>query len=169
MPLLLLHGLDEVNNNLEGMRLSITPLQDTQGVNDFVFATEIRSTVGDAVSLYFMLSDAEKNLGQHGYNPSGLRYIPVAGSTLQCIFTNINNRKQFNRWATQPFAQDSSIWQVPVLATDPVSGTVSMRFILTEPNGNAGGITKTCSLQACFLVDGRPQMGDPQPVGPFGY
>jgi hypothetical protein len=151
------------------MRLSITPLQDAQGVNDFIYATEIRSTVGDATELYFQLSDAEKNLTQHGYNPGGMRYIPAAGATLQVTLKNIDNRKQFTRFATQPFPQDLSIWKVPVLATDPVSGTVSMKFVLTEPNGAAGGITKTATLQACFLVDGTNTVGNPRPMNPWGF
>ena len=151
------------------MRLNITPLQDAQGVNDFIYATEIRSTVGDAVDLYFMLSDAEKNLTQHGYNPGGMRYIPAANATLQITFKNIDNRKQFTRFATQPFPQDLSIWKVPVLATDPVSGTVSMKFVLTEPNGVAGGITKSCFLNACFLVDGTNTVGNPRPMASWGF
>ena len=151
------------------MRLSIAPLQDVQQVNDYVYATEVQSTAGDPVDLYFQLSDAEKNLGAHGYNPSGLRYMPVAGSTLQVVFLNINTRKQFARFATQPFAQDPSIWKVPVLATDPVSGTVSMKFVLTEPNGSAGGITKKCSLNANFLCSGTDTTGNPRPENPWGF
>ena len=151
------------------MRLNVTPLDDVEDVNDFRYATEVKSTAGDAVELYFQLSDATKNLAQGGFNPSGLRYIPVIGSTLQVIVQNINNRKQFNRWATQPFANDPSVWKLPILATDPVSGTVSFKFVLTEPNGAAGGITKTCSLQACFLVDGTDTVGNPRPENPWGF
>ena len=150
------------------MRLKVTPLIDVQNINDFKYATEVQSNAGDPITLYFQLSDAEKNLSSQGFNPSGLRYAPVALSTLQIVVANINNRKQFNRWATQPFLQDPSIWSVPILATDPVSGTVSMKFILTEPNGNAGGITKTCSLQACFLVDGTDTVGNPRPENFWG-
>ena len=132
------------------MKLNVTVLDDVVGVNDFHYATEVRSTAGDAIELFFQLSDATKNLPQFGYNPGGLRYIPPVGSTLQCVFLNINTRKQFSRFATQPFAQDLSIWKIPLLATDPVSGTVNMRFTLTEPSGPAGGITKTTSLRAAF-------------------
>jgi hypothetical protein len=151
------------------MKLQITVLDDVVGVNDFHYVTEVQSTVGDACELFFQLSDATKNLSQFGYNPSGLRYLPPADSTLQCVFLNINTRRQFSRFATQPFAQDPSIWKVPVLATDPVSGTVSMKFILTEPNGVAGGITRTCSLNANFLNSGTDTTGNPRSTTPWGF
>ena len=150
------------------MKLKAIPLIDVEDQNDFRYATEVSSTAGDPVDLYFQLSDAEKQLAQHGFNPSGLRYMPKAGSTLQVIFLNVNTRKQFNRFASQPFTQDPSVWKVSVLATDPLSGTVSIKFILTEPNG-VGGITKTCSLNACFLVDGPEAVGNPRPESPWGF
>ena len=145
------------------MKLEATPLIDCQNVNDFTYATEVQSTAGDPVDLYFQLSNAEKNLGQSGFNPSGLRYMPVVGSSLKVTFININNCKQFTRYATQPFTQDPSIWKVQVLASDPLSGTVSCKFVLNEPSGT-GTVTKTCYLQANFLCDHpMPYVGNPRP------
>jgi len=113
------------------MKLNVTVLDDVEDVNDYHYATDVKSNAGDPIQLYFQLSDASKNLAQAGYNPSGLRYVPVSGATLQITFLNINNRKQFTRFASQPFTQDPSIWSVPILATDPVSGTVSCKFVLS--------------------------------------
>jgi hypothetical protein len=145
------------------MKLRATPLIDCQNVNDFTYATEVSSTTGDPVDLYFQLSNAEKNISTQGYNPSGLRYMPVAGSNLKVTFQNINNCKEFTRYATQPFSQDPSIFKVQVLASDPVAGTVSMKFVLNEPSGT-GTITKTCYLQANFLCDRpMPYVGNPRP------
>ena len=132
------------------MKLKITPLIDAMGVNDFVYATEIQSTVGTPIDLYFQLFDAEKNLSSHGWNPDGLRYMPPVNSTLQVIFQNVDDLGVINRFASQPFPQDPSIWKVTVLATDPIQGTVNMRFILTEPSG-VGFITKMTALRAAFL------------------
>jgi hypothetical protein len=151
------------------MQLKVTVLDDVEDANDYRYATEIQSTAGDPVDLFFQLSDATKNLASHGFNPSGLRYMPAAGSTLKVTFLNINTRKQFARFATQPFVQDPSIWKVPVLATDPVSGTVSMTFQLMEPNGVAGGITKSASLNANFLCVGTDTIGNPRPTSPWGF
>ena len=151
------------------MRLAVSPLQDVQNVNDFKYCTEVQSTVNDAIDLWFQLQDKEKNLSSHGFSPSGLRYCPPANSTLQVTFLNLNNRKQFTRFASQPFSsQDPSIFKVSILATDPVSGTVSCRFVLTEPSG-VGTITKTCSLNACFLVDGTDTVGNPRSTLPYGF
>ena len=151
------------------MKLSVQVLNDVSGVNSFRYGTEVESTVGDAIELYYQLFDASQNLSRFGFSPSGLRYLPVASSTLQVIFLNINSRKQFSRFASQPFANDLSIWKVPVLATDPASGTVSMKFVLSEPAGSAGSITKTCSLQANFLCAGTDTVGNPRPSNPWGY
>jgi hypothetical protein len=140
------------------MRLAICPLDDVSGVNSYRFATEVQTTAGDATDLYFQLFDASKNLTQHGFNPGGLRYCPAALATLQVTFKNIDTSKQFARFASQPFTQDPSIWKVSVLATDPVSGTVSMKFVLTE-----GTATKTCSLNANFLCSAPPMVGNPTP------
>jgi hypothetical protein len=140
------------------MRLSITPLDDVEDVNNYHFVTEVESTAGDPIDLYFQLSDASKNLTQHGFNPGGLRYCPAVAATLQITFKNVDTSKQFNRFATQPFVQDPSIWKVSVLATDLVTGTVSMKFVLTE-----GVATKTCSLNANFLCSAPPMVGDPKP------
>ena len=151
------------------MELSIRVLNDVVSVNDYAAATEVRSVSGDSVDLWFQLVDSSKRLASHGFNPSGLRYMPAAGSTLQVTFLNINTRKQFARFATQSFPNDLSIWKIPVLATDPVSGTVSMKFVLTEPSGSAGGITKTCSLNANFLCSGTNTIGNPRPENPWGF
>ena len=131
------------------MKLKIIPLIDTQSVNDFVYATEISATAGDAVDLYFQLSDSEKNSPSQGFLPGGLRYMPVAGSTLVVTFKNIDDAKVVTRYASQPFAADPSIWMVSVLPTDPIKGTVTCKFQLTEPAG-LNFTTKTTTLQAVF-------------------
>jgi hypothetical protein len=150
------------------LKLSIRVLTCVVSVNDYGVATEMVSTAGDPIDLWFQLVDDSKNLSSHGFSPPGLRYCPLANSTLQVTFLNLNNRNQFTRFASQPLAQDPSIFKVSILATDPVSGTVSCKFVLTEPSG-AGTITKTCSLNACFLVDGTDTVGNPRSTLPYGF
>lgn len=129
------------------MKLQVLPLIDVQGVNDFVYASQIEMTQGDATDVYFQLVDGEKNLSQHGYNPPGLRYLPQAGATLQVTFINIDDASKVVRFATQPYAQDQSIWKISLLSTDPIAGTVNLKFVLTETI-NSIQTTKTTSTKA---------------------
>jgi len=136
------------NSNLFGMRFAIQPLRDVSNVNDFRYATEIESVAGDATDLYFQLMDSDK---RPTCQSSGLRYMPPALSTLSVTFRNIDNAKVVTRYASQPFAQDPSIWKVSVLSTDPVAGTVNIKFVLTEPSGQTS-IVRTTALRAAFLA-----------------
>lgn len=139
-------------SNLFGMKFSIQPLRDVSNVNDFRYATELECTVGDPTDLYFQLVDQDKLVSPRGYTNAGLRYVPPALSTLQITFKNIDDSKVVTRFASQPYStQDPSIWKVSILATDPISGTVNCKFVLTEPVGEST-LTRTASLKAVFLV-----------------
>jgi hypothetical protein len=133
-------------------KLAVRPLIDVQGVNDYIEAQQLEMNLGDIADFYFQLVDMEKNLQQHGYSPPGLRYFPATGATMAVTFLNLNAAKQFVRTATQPF-DDSSIWKVPLLATDPLAGTVSIKIVLTE-----GSTVRTIYGQAVILVKGFNQL-----------
>lgn len=128
------------------MKLSARPLIEVCDVNDFDVTQQVEFTVGDPFTFYFQLVDLEKNRAQYGWNPAGLRYIPVADATLTLTFLNIDSSKQFVRFAEQPFDQDGSIWSVDVLPSDPISGTVNVKAVLTE-----GTKTSTFSLHGVLL------------------
>lgn len=137
------------------MRLGARPLVDVESVNDFQYSTQLEYHAGDATDFYIQLVDQDKNPTQQGFYPSGLRYCPLANSTLQVTFINISNSKQVVRFASQPFTNDTSIWTVPILATDPLQGTVSIKCVLSENVGtqqNPVTRTRTFNLPAAVLV-----------------
>jgi hypothetical protein len=137
------------------MKFTGRPLINVSGVNDFLYSTQLEFYSGDAVTFYLQLVDLDRNQGQFGFNPAGLRYCPVTGATLSITFTNIDTSKQFSRIATQPFSQDASIWAVSILPTDPVNGTVSVRGNLTENYGTQQAPdlkTRSFYLPAAILV-----------------
>lgn len=105
------------------MMLSCRLLKNVDGVNSFDAATEVTFTEGDAASVYLQLVDEDTKLG---------RYMPAVGATLEVTLDNLDSAKRVVRAATQPFAQDPSIWKVDVLPTDKVAGTVTLRLKLTE-------------------------------------
>jgi hypothetical protein len=136
------------------MQFSARPLIEVSSVNDYIVSQQITMATGDETPCYFQLVDLDKNPGYSGSNPQGLRYIPLTGATLAVSFININTAKRFTRYASQPFAQDPSIWLVTLLATDTITGTVSIRGVLTEDFGTSTPAlkTKTFNLPACILA-----------------
>jgi hypothetical protein len=135
------------------MKLNVVPLIDVNGVNAFKYGTEILNIAGDAVTIYFQLVDSQKTSLVCGYSNYGMRYIPVSGSTLQVTFLNIDDAIQTPtiRYATNPYADDRSIWAVNILSTDPFEGTVNMKFVLTE-NPSTTPVTHTCVVRAIFEI-----------------
>ena len=137
------------------MKLSARPLVDVEGANDFQYSTQLEYYAGDATTFYFQLIDQEKNPAQQGFYPSGLRYCAITGATLQVTFNNVADSKRVVRYATQPFANDTSIWSVSILATDPLEGTVSLKCVLTENSGTQQSPvlrTRTFNLPGMVLV-----------------
>lgn len=116
------------------MLLSVRFLTDVANVNSFEYTPQLEMAAGDGQTMYFQLIDASVDRSEQGFSPAGRRYMPPAGSSLAVTFVNINDAKQFARVAVNPFPGDSSIFSVPVLSTDPVSGTINLNMILTEPN-----------------------------------
>jgi len=130
------------------MKLGIRPLVSVASVNIFSYSQQLELNAGNAATFYFQLFDMDQDKASQGFDPAGKRYIPAAGATLAITFTNIDSAREFTRSATQPFAQDGSIWAVPLLATDPISGTVDIKGVLTE-----SGATKS------FLVHAAVECG----------
>lgn len=126
------------------MLLSARPLKDCVGVNSFEPATELEWTEGDTVDLFFQLIDSQLDKPEQGFSPAGRRYVPAAGATLSCVLENIDDAKQLTRLATQPFANDGSIWKLSILGTDSIRGTPQLRLTLTEGAKVTRGIAKLC-------------------------
>lgn len=122
------------------MLLSARFLNDVANVNSFEHADVAEFTEGDPASVYFVLIDASLDKAIDGFMPSGRRYVPIAGATLQCTVESIDDDKQIVRFATQPFPQDGSIWRLDFLATDKIRGTANLRFKLTEGSIVRSGI-----------------------------
>lgn len=116
------------------MQLSARLLNDVASVNSYETVSSLEFTAGDNQTVYFQLIDASLDRPEQGFNPAGRRYMPPASSTLSLQMLNIDDAKKVTRFCTQPFAQDPSIWAVTILTTDPMAGTVSLKFTLAEPS-----------------------------------
>jgi len=122
-------------------------LGNVSDINHFEFITQVEVFEGTPFDVYIQLIDKDQLPLTKGWEPAGLRYMPVVGATMLIQFQNIDSNKKFNRAAVQPFAQDPSIWKVSLLATDPIRGTVSIRITLTESANQ-----KIAVLQAAILA-----------------
>lgn len=121
------------------MKLAAKALSTVVSVNSFRYLPRAEVSVGDAFDFYFQLVDLEQNPFQPGTAPDGLRYVALAGSTVQVTVLNIDDAVQFTRVATNPFsADDRSIWKASFLSGDPMRGTISLKIVLTE-----GGVART--------------------------
>ncbi len=116
------------------MLLSCRFLIDVANVNNFEQVASVELYSGDTQTVYFQLIDASLDRAEQMFNPAGRRYCPPATSTLQVTLVNVDDALKIVRTATQPYAQDPSIWSVPFLASDPLKGTAALNLVLTEPS-----------------------------------
>ena len=121
------------------MLLSARMLDSVNGVNSYEQVSCVRYFEGDAPAVYFMLIDLSLDRAEAGYMPSGRRYVPAAGATLSVLLDNLDDARKCSRAATQPFAQDLSIWCVQLLPSDSARGTINLKMILTEPTRTLNG------------------------------
>ena len=121
-------------------------LKNVQNVNSWEVANEVKLREGNAATVYFQITDEEQ--ASDLMNGFGLRYMPASGSTMSVTISSINSANVLNKIATQPFPQDSSIWQFNILSTDKASQG-NLMFSLTE-NGivKTGVIAKAVVLQS---------------------
>lgn len=124
-------------------------LQDVNSANSFEYATEHIIFEGGTSTFYFRFFDPTKQLFKNGFVTDYLRYLPNAASTVTVQFNNIDDAVQFTRAATAAFSSDDrSIWQVPILATDNLRGTISLRITL-----NDNGVIRTVFMDSVLLVE----------------
>ncbi len=114
------------------MLLSCRFLTDVSNINSFEYASAAEIAEGDDQTLYFQLVDSSVDRPEQGFQPSGRRYVPADGATLTVTFVNVDDAKQFIRSADHPYEGDTSIWSVPLLSTDPLKGTTSLKMVLTQ-------------------------------------
>lgn len=124
------------------MKLGYCFLDNVKDVNSYETASELELVRGNAGKLYFQLVDANAPLSDDC--DVYLRYLPDAGATVTAVFDHLADSKKIERTATQPFANDPSIWVVDILATDQIALN-SLEVTLTE------GTTVTKAVRLCEL------------------
>ena len=121
------------------MLLSGRMLENVTSVNGYDLVNEVRFTEGDSGYVHFVIIDLNKD---QSMKPPGRRYIPAASSTLSVVIQNVDSSKTITRSASNPYATDTSIWRVQILATDVLKGTFSLKLALTEVSVITRGVIK---------------------------
>lgn len=143
------------------MLLGCQLLENLQNVNNYREVQNLRFSQGDGPSIYLQLLDLTQK--PDGRIP-GLRYMPATGATLECQVQNINDAVTLDRFATQPFSQDPSIWLLQLLPTDTISGTANIRLTLREPLRTLSGI-----LKLALRIDSNTNLDGVLPTPAFTF
>jgi hypothetical protein len=127
------------------MRLAFEILDDVNNVNSFKEVSEYVMVSGNPDILYVRLINLAQPLDPSNtslYN----RYIPGVGATVTANFTSIDDSKSISRAATNPFPGDTSIFSIPILATDSIMPD-SLELTLVD-----GASTYTLELKGTLSV-----------------
>jgi hypothetical protein len=125
------------------MLLSCLFLVDVGSVNIFRESSYCQISEGDTNTVYIQLRDMSVNTAQEGYKPAGRRFVPAAGATLKVYIDNsLDSGKLVTKNATQPYANDPSIWSFVIQATDAINGTKNVRLELNESGKVTRGLVQ---------------------------
>jgi hypothetical protein len=133
------------------MRLNAKILKNVANVNNWQYANQASIQEGQVNEIYLQLVDYDKVPGSDksvALPDSPLRYIPQ-GTTVALVatFPSIDSAEEFEVSATQPFADDKSIWKISLLSTQlPKSGNFKLK--LTED-----GVDKHILVKNSIAVD----------------
>jgi len=140
------------------MRIGVQLLNTGASENSFQVKSFITIHQGETTDLFIRFIDEDQDK---------LRYVPASGATTLIeiarfpdVFGTISNIREevdfsIRRNATQPFANDGSIWMIPLTATDTNSMISSnIRVTLTETST----ISKALVYQAIKVI---PKEGQP--------
>lgn len=106
------------------MKLSAKFLKNVANVNCFEYQDQWDIAEGAVQTLYFQIVDKSKD---------SLRYLSQAAviDAVTATFLSIDDDSEIVKTATQPYADDKSIWCIELAVTEvPNSGAVS--FSITE-------------------------------------
>lgn len=127
-------------------------LADVANVNSYEYVTTHEMAANDSGYVYFQLKDNSvlKSAAPQRFYPSGRRYIPAVGASLQVEVNNLNDARKIIRTATAPFTEDRSIWRLQILPTDNITaGTFSLFLTLNEGGiFTRGVVNMAMSIQA---------------------
>jgi hypothetical protein len=105
------------------MNLSFRAINSDGTLNNFQQIDKINIVKENAATVRIQLIDLEKKLKE-----DHLRFVPASGATMTITFYRSQTADVVTKNATNPFADDRSIWQVTLTAAE--AAKVSSGFLL---------------------------------------
>lgn len=137
------------------MRLNAKIIKNVSSVNHWEYTDSAYLQEGQINEFYFRLVDLDKiHPGEKSkiLPDFPLRYIPQGTTTVSVTFPDLNPENEFSASASQPFADDKSIFKI-TLASNQVPNSGGMRISITE-DGNV----RSFMLKNAIKVE-RQQLG----------
>lgn len=135
----------------EPMRLNAKIIKNVSNVNHWEYADSAYVQEGQVNEFYFQLVDLDKI---HSAEKSKalpdfpLRYMPQGTVvTVSVTFPDLDPTVQFSAAATQPFADDKSIWKV-TLASNQLPNSGAAQITVTED-----GVSRSFNLKNAIKVE----------------
>lgn len=124
-------------------------LTKVSNVNEFDYVQHLEFMEGDEQTFHIQLVDVTQDLDAQGFKPSGKRFVPPSGAALRVIVEVIDDGQKVERFCTNPFPEDRSIFRLEILSSDKLkAGTANLRLILTESDGS----TRRGYVQGAFRI-----------------
>lgn len=101
------------------MHLSCKFLENCINVNNYMIKSSVTVYDGQMNDIYIQLCDLNQNI----------RYIPQGTTSLTAKFFAINSVNNITVSATQPFADDKSIWKISLGNQLPRAGALTLILI----------------------------------------
>lgn len=131
------------------MRLGIAMLNSNSTLNQLMYQNQLKINPGETATVYFQLVDLDQQSG----NCPAPRYIPAAGATMSVNMYSLDQAKSITKVATNPFADDKSIWSFNLTAADTqIAAGVNMKVTLTE-----GANIKIANAEAVLIFGSKSQ------------
>lgn len=128
------------------MRLGIRILNSSSSLNYLSYLNQAQISPGETATVYFQLVDLEQG------TPCGaLRYMSASGATVSIMLTSLDQAKNITKVASNPFADDRSIWSFTLNALETVNAAgVNMKVTLTE-----GANVKIAIAEAAVIIGSK--------------
>lgn len=112
------------------MKLGVRVLNSNSTLNNLMHLNQIEVSPGETATVIMQLVDLTTVSES---NRIGNRYMPATGATLSVTIQSNNSANVLTKVASQPFAQDASVWQITLNATETAQiGAMDLLVTLTE-------------------------------------
>lgn len=129
------------------MKYHFRLLDDVCNVNDFKEVDELSIRAGEAADIYLELKTVDSDGEEIRYMPQG------TGLVVTVKFRHLDSNKVITRVASQPFADDKSIYKISIAANERLAfDTMEARVQTTTPAFDK--VFSNLSILSVFEADG---------------